>query len=207
MAPCRFEGPMAKMNFQRAPISIVRSIRQISLVRDWCRLRRSHALPNIGDYEPDERNDDAGDSLICAVSDDGAAVRFRCVEAGARVVLANDSPIKDRYLDECMKQVASAAGAALNACVRERLPVYSIAPASDSDGCPVTLEQVFLPFSSDHHKATYLLASFHAFSTEGRFRSQGLLAQKPKVARQWAVAIDPTMAGAQSRPHVEVVEI
>jgi hypothetical protein len=195
------------MNFQRAPLSIVRSIRQISLVRTWLRLRRGHAVPNLGDYEPDTRNDDAPDSLICAVSDGGASLRFRCIKAGSRVVLANDAPIEGRYLDECMSYVASAAGAALNACIGQKLPVYSIAPASDSDGCPVTLEQLFLPFSSDHHTANYMLASFHAFSSEGRFRSPGLLAQKPKIARQWAVAIDPTLPVAEVKQQAEVVEV
>jgi hypothetical protein len=195
------------MNFQRAPISIVRSIRQISLVRTWCRLRRGHALPNMADYEPDTRNDDAPDSLICEASDDDAAPRFRCIEAGSRVEIANDGPIQGRYLDECMAYVASGAGPALKACIGNKLPVYSIAPASDCDGCPVTLEQLFLPFSADHHKANYLLASFHAFSSEGRFRSQGLLSQKPKVARQWAVAIDPAMRPANMKPRTEVVEI
>jgi hypothetical protein len=195
------------MNFQRAPISIVRSIRQVSLVRTWCRLRRGHALPNIADYEPDRRSDDAPDNLTCAVSDGGPSLRFRCIEAGSRVELANDAPIKGRYLDECMSHVASAAGAALNGCISQKLPVYSIAPAADSDGCPVTLEQLFLPFSSDHHRANYMLASFHAFSSEGGFRSRGLLSQKPKISRQWAVAIDPTMTPANTQPRTEVVEV
>lgn len=195
------------MNFQRAPISIIRSIRQVSLARTWCRLRRGHALPNMADYEPDTRNDDAPDNLICEASEGEKSPRFLCIEAGGRVEIANDGPIQGRYLDECMAHVASAAGAALNACIGHKLPVYSIAPASDCDGCPVTLEQLFLPFSGDHNKASYLLASFHAFSSEGRFSSRGLLSQKPKIAKQWAVAIDPTMTPANIKPRTEVVEI
>src|SRR4029079_18883772 len=133
---------------------------------------------------------------------------FRCIDAGARVEIANDGPIQGRYLDEAMAHVASAAGAVLNACVTNRLQVFSIAPASDCDGCPVTLEQLFLPFSADHDKASYLLASFHAFSSEGRFRAQGLLSQKPKVSRQWAVTIDPMLTPAREmQPRNEVVEI
>jgi hypothetical protein len=195
------------MNFQRAPVSIVRSIRQVSLVRNWMRLRRGHALPNIGDYEPDSRNDDAPDCLLCETIE-APSPRFRCLNAGIRVEIANDGPIQGRNLDEAMVHVASAAGAALNACVGNKLPVYSIAPASDCDGCPVTLEQLFLPFSADHDKASYLLASFHAFSSEGRFRAQGLLSQKPKVARQWAVIIDPLLTPAREmQPRNEVVEI
>ena len=195
------------MNFQRAPISIVRSIRQVSLVRNWTRLRRGHPLPNIGDYEPDARNDDAPDCLLCEAIEAPSA-RLRCIEAGTRVEIANDGPIQGRYLDEAMAHVAASAGVALSACIAHRLPVYSIAPASDCDGCPVTLEQLFLPFSADHDKASYLLASFHAFSSEGRFRAQGLLSQKPKVSRQWAVTIDPLLTPAREmHPRNEVVEI
>lgn len=192
------------MNFQRAPVSIVRSIRQISLVKDWLHLRQGFVLPNISDYVPDARCDDAADSLICEVEWSEAVPRYRCFRAGRRVVQANDAPMQDRFLDECfVPGMVSGAQSAWNASITYKLPVYSIVPTTDRNGCPVTLEHLYVPFSADHEKASFMLGSFHAFSTEGRFQNDGLLQLAPKAMRQWAVIIDPDFGAASLVPQVQ----
>jgi hypothetical protein len=191
------------MNFQRAPTSIVRSIRQVSLVKDWLQMRRHYALPNIGEYVPDARSDDAADSVICEVLATDQGPRYRCFQAGRRVEQANDAPMQGLFLDECFTPaIVASAQSAWNAAITYRLPIYAIAPATDRDGCPVTLEHLYLPFSGDHSTPGYMLGSFHAFSTEGRFQNQGLLRVAPKVPRQWAVIIDPGF-GATLTPLVQ----
>ena len=47
--------------FQRAQASIIKSIRQVSLFREWLRLRGRNALPLIEDFSPDSRAGDADD--------------------------------------------------------------------------------------------------------------------------------------------------
>ena len=115
------------MSFQKAHVSIVRSIRQVSLLRDWQRTRGNGDLPNI-------------------------------------------------------------------ACVRHMLPIYCIAPFSDTDNCPVTLEQIFLPYGdSNGVRPAFMLGALHAWSTEGRFNAQGLLRNVAKVPLHWTVIIDPVL--------------
>jgi hypothetical protein len=74
------------------------------------------------------------------------------------------------------------------------LPVYSIIPVSDRDGCPVTIEQIFLPYARGGGSAEVMVAALHACSTEGRFAHQGLLRNHAKVPLHWAVIVDPAVA-------------
>jgi hypothetical protein len=73
------------MQFQRAHISIVRSIRHVSLVRDWQRARGTRELPAFAEFVPNER---AGDSVDLSVSDilrDDGNLSYFCRQAGSRV--------------------------------------------------------------------------------------------------------------------------
>ena len=54
------------MQFQKVHVSIVRSIRHVSLVRDWHRARGTRQLPQFSDFVPNER---AGDSADLSISD------------------------------------------------------------------------------------------------------------------------------------------
>jgi len=54
------------MQFQKVHVSIVRSIRHVSLVRDWHRARGTRDLPEFSDFVPNER---AGDSADLSISE------------------------------------------------------------------------------------------------------------------------------------------
>jgi hypothetical protein len=188
------------MQFQKSHVSIVRSIRQVSLVRDWLRARKDMPLPNIATFEPNERAGDASDLSIFRVVADAERMAYICMQAGERVQSIYDEAMHERPLHDCLDaEMAAAATPIWNACISTRLPVYSIIPVSDPDGCPVTIEQIFLPYSKGNAKPDFMVASLHACSTEGRFVSKGLLRNKGKTPSHWTVVIDPAAAPA-SRP-------
>jgi hypothetical protein len=182
------------MQLQRTHISIVRSIRHVSLVRDWQRSRGGRAIPNFADFMPDARAGDAAELLVCEVRRDGERLSYFCQAAGERVEQLCDINIRSRYLHDCMDAGLAAAGRPIwDACVHNSLPVYSIVPLSDRNGCPVTLEQIFLPYGRGDAGVHFMLAALHAWSTEGRFAIHGLLRQVAKAPPHWAVVIDPAL--------------
>jgi hypothetical protein len=185
------------MYFQKAHASIVRSIRQVSLFRDWQRARGSRELPDIADFTPNERAGDSADILITEVVRRGGALSYLCRSAGERVEQLYDVSMSARPLDDCLdRAMANAARPIWDACIQHRLPMYCILPLSDLNGCPVTVEQIFLPYSRGGDTADFMLGALHAWSTEGRFASQGLLRNVAKVPVHWAVIIDPAQTRA-----------
>ncbi|MBN9043813.1 MAG: hypothetical protein BGP05_15655 [Rhizobiales bacterium 62-47] len=180
------------MQFQTADISIVRSIRQVSLVRDWQRSRGQKALPNLADFTPNERAGDAADILMNEVTRQDGKFSYLCRSAGERVAQIFGLEMISRRLEDCLDAgMAKAARPIWDACVNRKLPVYSILPLADQSGCPVTIEQLFLPYSKGSGETDVMLAVLHAWSTEGRFAIQGLLRGLSKVPLHWAVVVDP----------------
>ena len=182
------------MQFQKAHVSIVRSIRHVSLVRDWLRSRGQNALPKFATFVPNERAGDAADLLINEVIRDSDKLSYLCRVAGPRVEQVYDETMPSRFLHQCLDDVMAAAARPIwDACIENRLPMYSIVPVSDRDGIPVTIEQIFLPYSHDGSRADVMVAALHACSTESRFAHRGLLRQIVKAPLHWAVTIDPAM--------------
>lgn len=185
------------MQFQKAHVSIVRSIRQVSLARDWQRARGQSPVPRIADFVPNERAGDAADLLVNDVHGDGEHLSYLCRIAGRRAEQVYGEALQGRFLHECLDApMARAVRPIWDACIRNRLPVYSITPVADPDGVPVTLEQIFLPYGREGSEADVMVAALHAWSTEGRFLHQGLLRNIAKVPLHWAVLIDPAMTVA-----------
>jgi hypothetical protein len=185
------------MQFQRAHVSIVRSIRHVSLVRDWQRARGTRELPEFSDFVPNERAGDLADLSVSEVRREGGKLTYFCRQAGPRLEQVLDAKMSSRLLSDCLDPcMATAARPIWDACVWSKLPVYCIIPVSDRDGCPVTIEQIFLPYARGGGSADVLVAALHACSTEGRFAHQGLLRNHAKVPLHWAVIIDPAIAAA-----------
>jgi hypothetical protein len=180
------------VQLQRSRISIVRSIRQVSLARDWMRARGGSALPCITSFEPNERAGDTPDLSIFRVAADAGGAAYVCLKAGDRVRAIYGEAMIDRALHECLAPpMAEAAVPIWNACVEMRLPIYSIIPVSDPEGRPVTIEQIFLPYSDGDAEPDFIVTSLHACSTEGRFVSDALLRVSGRAPPHWAVALDP----------------
>jgi hypothetical protein len=190
-------GLIGSMQFQTAHVSIVRSIRHVSLVRDWNRARGTRELPEFADFVPNERAGDSADLSISDVVREHGGLAYVCRQAGPRVEQLHDTSMPSRRLSDCLDPgMAAAAKPIWDACVVHKLPVYSIIPVSDRDGCPVTIEQIFLPYARRGGGAEVMVAALYACSTEGRFAHQGLLRNHAKVPLHWAVIIDPAGVAA-----------
>src|SRR3954462_5785572 len=185
------------MQFQKAHISFVRSIRHVSLVRDWQRAKGELGLPNITGFVPNERAGDLADLSISDVSRKDGKFAYLCRWAGPRLAQVRDAKMASRLLSDCLDpNMAAAIQPIWDACVWSKLPVYCIIPVSDRDGCPVTIEQIFLPWTLGGDSVEVMVAALHACSTEGRFVHDGLLRNHAKAPLHWAVIIDPTAAPA-----------
>ncbi|WP_375413332.1 PAS domain-containing protein [uncultured Bradyrhizobium sp.] len=196
------------MQFQRAHVSIVRSIRHVSLVRDWHRARGTRQLPEFTKFVPNERAGDAADLSISDVVREDGKLFYICRQAGNRVEQMYDARMPSRHLSDCLDPgMAAAAKPIWDACVLNQLPVYAIIPLSDRDGCPVTVEQLFLPYAGHGSAAEVMVAALYACSTEGRFAHHGLLRRLAKVPLHWAVIIDPAIAAAPRPARDPVTEI
>jgi hypothetical protein len=185
------------MHFQRVHVSTIRSIRHVSLVRDWQRARGTRELPAFSEFVPNERAGDLPDLSISEVRRAGGKLAYFCRHAGARLEQVHGATMSSRLLSDCLDpEMAAAARPIWDACVWTKLPVYCIVPVSDRDGCPVTIEQIFLPYALGGNSVEVMVAALHACSTEGRFVHDGLLRNHAKAPLHWAVIIDPTAAAA-----------
>jgi hypothetical protein len=188
------------MQFQKAHISIVRSIRHVSLVRDWQRAKGELGLPNITGFVPNERAGDLADLSISDVSRKDGKFAYLCRWAGPRLEQVHDAKMASRLLSDCLDlNMAAAIRPIWDACMWSKLPVYCIIPVSDRDGYPVTIEQIFLPWTRRGKEPEVMVAALHACSTEGRFVHHGLLRNHDKTPLHWAVIVDP-MTAAPPRP-------
>ena len=204
----RFKRDHVGIVIQRAHVSIVRSIRHVSLVRDWHRARGDRELPLFADFVPNERAGDSADLSISYIVRKDGKLSYICQQAGQRVEQVHDAKMPSRALSDCLDPAMAAAAKPIwDACVLVKLPVYSIIPLSDRDGCPVTIEQIFLPYTRHGSGADVMVAALHACSTEGRFVHHGLLRNHAKAPLHWAVMLDPAIA-APPRPAADAgVEI
>ena len=156
-------------------MSIIRSIRQVSLARDWMYQRAKSVLPKLDSFVPNERAGDATGLATHEVVRESGDHRYLCKNAGRLVEEANAGAMQTRYLDECLDpKIAAAAKPIWDACIENQLPTYSIVPAIDADGLPVTVEQIYLPYSTDGAKPDCMISMLQACSTEGRFSMRGL---------------------------------
>jgi hypothetical protein len=196
------------MHFQKAHVSIVRSIRHVSLVRDWQRTRGTRDLPKFSDFVPNERAGDLTDLSISEVKREGGKLAYLCRHAGPRLEQVHDAKMSSRPLSDCLDPcMAAAAKPIWDACYWTKLPVYCIIPVSDRDGCPVTVEQIFLPYAHRGDTVEVMVAALHACSTEGRFVHQGLLRNHAKAPLHWAVVVDPAVAPVPRAASEATVEL
>jgi hypothetical protein len=190
------------MEFERAQPSIVRAIRHVSLMKDWTRARRGDPLPHFSDFVPDDRSGDSTDLMIAEAHQKGGDIHLFCHSAGARVEQILDRQIRDRYLCDILDaHLVAAAQPIWQGCLTHRMPMFSVVTIKDREGCPVTIEQIYLPYRSTGEHADIIVSAFHAWSTEGRFAIQGLLSNLAAAPLHWVAIIDSALAvSAADRP-------
>lgn len=185
------------MSLQRAPISIVRSIRHVSLVRNWSRSRSADGLPHYSAFQPDERSGEAADMIIAEVRRDGDTLTFHCQAAGTRVEKIFDRSMQGQQIrDNVEPRFVAASRPIWQACIAQKMPVYSTLEVKDRDDRPVTIEHVYLPYRLDTPDVGIVVAAFYAWSTEGRFAIEGLLTNLPDPVQFPPVIVDPSLAAS-----------
>ena len=179
-------------------------------MKDWTRARRGESLPHFSNFVPDDRSGDSADLMIAEARSEGDDICLFCRSAGARVEQILDRRIGNSYIrDSLDAHLVAAARPIWHGCLTLRMPMFSIVPIADRDGCPVTIEQIYLPYRSTGEHADIIVSAVHAWSTEGRFAIQGLLSNLAAAPLHWAAIIDPTLAGpavtAGSPDQIEII--
>jgi hypothetical protein len=144
------------MEFTSANPSVVRSIRQRTLLDAWLRaLDKQHALPAIGNYRPEYLADELADMMGFNVEGEGRDARFLITQEGWRLTATygnehiDADKRTDRYLDDAIGPARYARVVpSYRACVKRKRPTYSISMVRDADGKDVSYERLLLPFGS-----------------------------------------------------------
>lgn len=164
------------MEFESASPAVVKSIKQRELLNFWLRLYARHdRLPKYDEYLPERIAEEAADLVAYTVHGKGEAGRFRIESEGTRMSSAYGTIGKGRYLDDYVgPKLAPMIVPAYHECVRQRLPIYTIAQVTDLYGRKVDYERLLMPFS-ESTGITHILASLKTISDDGGFEIKNLM--------------------------------
>ncbi len=174
------------MEFASANPSVIRSIKQRSLLNAWLRTpRKPDGLPAIADFQPEDIADEMADMMGFNVEGEGDDARFLITQEGARLALTygNKDPTQriNRYLDDAIGPDRYVRVAPYyRTLLARKLPTYSIAAIQDADGKEVSYERLLLPFGRADH-VEQIVGSYKTISIEGRFKVDGLMGPRPKT--------------------------
>jgi hypothetical protein len=170
------------MEFTSANPSVVRSIRQRTLLDAWLRaLDKPHALPAIGNYRPEYLADELADMMGFNVEGSGCDARLLITQEGWRLTTTYGNEHVDadkrtnRYLDDAIGPARYARVVpSYRACVKRKRPTYTISMVRDADGKDVSYERLLLPFGS-RDDVEQIVGSYKAISIEGGFKLNDLM--------------------------------
>ena len=176
------------MEFTSANPSVVRSIRQRTLLDAWLRaLDKQHALPAIGNYRPEYLADELADMMGFNVEGEGRDARFLITHEGTRLTATYGNEHVDpdkrtnRYLDDAIGPERYARVVApYRVCLMRRRPTYSVSKVQDPDGKDVSYERLLLPFGSGG-RVEQIVGSYKAISIEGGFKLNDLMGIRSKA--------------------------
>src|SRR6266853_2085992 len=206
------------MQFESANPSVVRSVRQRDLLNAWLRaLGQRHALPALGDYQPERIADELADMMGFDVEGSGDAARFLITQEGSRLAATygNDyiDPDKrtNRYLDDAIGPLRYARVVpSYRACLARKRPTYSISVVPDADGKDVSYERLLLPFGSTD-AVQQIVGSYKAISIEGGFKIDNLMGVRSKATPvsvlNAVIDLDFVHGAAGQRASDDVIEL
>jgi len=206
------------MQFESANPSVVRSVRQRDLLNAWLRaLDQRHALPALGDYQPERVADELVDMMGFDVEGNGDAARFLITQEGSRLAATYGNEHIDpdkrtnRYLDDAIGPLRYArALPSYRACLARKRPTYSISVVQDADGKDVSYERLLLPFGSTD-AVQQIVGSYKAISIEGGFKINNLMGVRSKATPvsvlNAVIDLDFAPGPAGRRASDEVIEL
>jgi hypothetical protein len=206
------------MQFESANPSVVRSVRQRDLLNAWLRaLGQRHALPALGDYQPERIADELADMMGFDVEGSGDAARFLITQEGSRLAATYGNEHIDpdkrinRYLDDAIGPLRYARVVpSYRACLARKRPTYSISVVQDADGKDVSYERLLLPFGSTD-AVQQIIGSYKAISIEGGFKIDNLMGVRSKAmpvsVLNAVIDLDFAPGPAGQRASDEVIEL
>jgi hypothetical protein len=206
------------MQFESANPSVVRSVRQRDLLNAWLRaLGQRHALPALGDYQPERIADELADMMGFDVEGSGDAARFLITQEGSRLAATYGNEHIDpdkrinRYLDDAIGPLRYARVVpSYRACLVCKRPTYSISVVQDADGKDVSYERLLLPFGSTG-AVQQIIGSYKAISIEGGFKIDNLMGIRSKATPvsvlNAVIDLDFIRGPAGQRASDEVIEL
>jgi hypothetical protein len=207
MQPCSTDSvTISAMTFENVAPCAIRSVRQLDLLNSWIHaLQPGQTLPRLRDYRPSRVADELINMMAFDVIGDGETARFLITHEGARLtqVYGNDYPARDleatRFLDDAIgPQRYRVVEPFYRACLKSRLPTYSISLVRDADGKEVSYERLLLPFANEQ-RIDGIVGSYVAISAEGNFKVRNLMGiDTDAPIAQVRAHIDPALA--RSRP-------
>lgn len=162
------------MQFDAAPLHVVRSVTQRGLALYWDRLRKSRPLPIRSEFEPEERTHDPRQLAFYSVEQVDDRRRYKILHWGSQIAEAYDLGWTGKHLDEILPAtIKSKILAAFETCVQTRSPIYMITCVEDAAGKSVDCERLLLPFG-DGIAVAHIVASLQLISIDGAFEQQNI---------------------------------
>lgn len=172
------------MEFQSAPPSIVRSVKQRDLLNAWLRLYDKNPRPALAHYAPDRLVEEQRDLVYYKVFATATGLRFminsegsRLAQGYGRVNEGNKGTWLDEYLDP---EVAPIVLPVYLECAKRRLPVYTISKIVDVRGQTIDYERLVLPFF-DRGRVSDIIMSAKLISEASRFELNNLFRVREKL--------------------------
>ena len=173
----RYHTRCTPMQIRSADRSVIKAIRQRSLLTEWSRrhFESGEQLSSLDSFRPDFFEEEKDDMLIYEVADCSTEPRLIIRYDGQRLSQAYAKVGKGSALQDVMGPKRAAVILPIYyACVQRRLPIYSICAATDVHGTQVNFERLLLPFGANGH-VTDLIASVKTISVDGSFEQKQLL--------------------------------
>jgi hypothetical protein len=172
------------MEFQSAPPSIVRSVKQRDLLNAWLRLYDKNPRPALAHYAPDRLGEEQRDLVYYKVFATANGLRFminsegsRLAQGYGRVNEGNKGTWLDEYLDP---EVAPIVLPVYLECAKRRLPVYTISKIVDVRGQTIDYERLVLPFF-ERGRVSDIIMSAKLISEASRFELNNLFRVREKL--------------------------
>jgi hypothetical protein len=170
------------LDFESAPPSVVKSIKQRDLLNTWLRLyARNQSPPRFEEYQPERIEEELPDLVFYTVDAHETPPRLTIQSDGTRMSTAYGNTGKGRYLDEYLgARLAPIVMPIYYECIARRLPAYTISNIDDIYGRIVAYERLLLPFAEDG-SVTHIIASLKTISEDGGFEIRNLMRGNDKL--------------------------
>jgi hypothetical protein len=173
---------VARIDFDSANPSVIKSIRQRELLNVWLRLYGGdRCLPRVAHYQPSRLAEELPDLVNYTVAAGTERPILTIQSKGTRISAAYGHVGKGRQLDEYLgARLAPVVMPVYHECIGRALPVYTISHIDDIYGRIVAYERLLMPFS-DGGAVTHVIASLKTISEDGGFEIRNLLRGNDKL--------------------------